>query len=104
MNLLHLFQHRSAAPAKRSSSPEPTTTRSASAARDRLTILLAHERAVIGRSKLVQVLREEILAAIAKHVTVERDKVQVKMEGGEGVSTLAIDMEIPAPSAAQLAA
>jgi cell division topological specificity factor len=102
MNLLHLFQHRSAAPAKRSSRPEPT--RSASAARDRLTILLAHERAVIGRSKLVQVLREEILAAIAKHVTVERDKVQVKMEGGEGVSTLAIDIEIPAPSAAQLAA
>jgi cell division topological specificity factor len=102
MNLLHLFQRRSAAPAKRSSSPEPT--RSASAARDRLTILLAHERAVIGRSELVQVLREEILAAIAKHVTVERDKVQVKMEGGEGVSTLAIDIEIPAPSAAQLAA
>ena len=102
MNLLHLFQHRSAAPAKRSSSPEPT--RSASAARDRLTILLAHERAVIGRSKLVQVLREEILVVIAKHVTVERDKVQVKMEGGEGVSTLAIDIEIPAPSAAQLAA
>jgi len=102
MNLLHLFQRRSAAPAKRSSSPEPT--RSASAARDRLTILLAHERAVIGRSKLVQVLREEILVVIAKHVTVERDKVQVKMEGGEGVSTLAIDIEIPAPSAAQLAA
>jgi len=102
MNLLHLFQRRSAAPAKRSSSPEPT--RSASAARDRLTILLAHERAVIGRSTLVQVLREEILAVIAKHVTVERDKVQVKMEGGEGVSTLAIDIEIPAPSAAQLAA
>jgi cell division topological specificity factor len=102
MNLLHLFQRRSAAPAKRSSSPEPT--RSASAARDRLTILLAHERAVIGRSELVQVLREEILAVIAKHVTVERHKVQVKMEGGEGVSTLAIDIEIPAPSAAQLAA
>jgi len=102
MNLLHLFQRRSAAPAKRSSSPEPT--RSASAARDRLTILLAHERAVIGRSELVQVLREEILAVIAKHVTVERDKVQVKMEGGEGISTLAIDIEIPAPSAAQLAA
>jgi cell division topological specificity factor len=102
MNLLHLFQRRSAAPAKRSSSPEPT--KSASAARDRLTILLAHERAVIGRSKLVQVLREEILAVIAKHVTVERDKVQVKMEGGEGVSTLAIDIEISAPSAAQLAA
>ena len=46
MNLLHLFQRRSAPPAKLASSPEPT--RSASAARDRLTILLAHERAVLG--------------------------------------------------------
>src|SRR4051794_22021493 len=97
MSVLRFFQRPSSAPA-----PEPT--RPASAARDRLTILLAHERAVIGRSELVQVLREEILAAIAKHVTVERDKVQIKMEGGEGVSTLAIDIEIPAPSAAQLAA
>ena len=33
---------------------------------------------------------------IAKHVEIARDKVQVKMEGGEGVSTLAIDIEIPA--------
>jgi len=99
MNLLHLFQRRSV---KSSSSPEPTS--SASAARDRLTILLSHERAVFGRSKLVEALREEILAVIAKHVTVERDKVQVRMEGGDGVSTLAIDIAIPAPSAAQLAA
>ena len=102
MNVLRFFQRRSAAPAKRSSSPEPTG--SASAARDRLTILLAHERTVLGHSNLVEALRDEILAVISKHVAIERDKVQVKMEGGEGVSTLAIDIEIPAPSAAQLAA
>jgi cell division topological specificity factor len=102
MNLLRLFQRRSPAPAPGSSSPEPI--RSASAARDRLTILLAHERAVVGQSKLVEALREEILAVIVKHVVIERDKVQVKMESGEEVSTLAIDIEIPASSAAQLAA
>ena len=97
MTLLRFFQRRSAAPV-----PEPTS--SASAARDRLTVLLSHERAAVGHSRLVEVLREEILAVIAKHVEIERDKVQVKMEQGEGVSTLAIDIEIPAPSAAQLAA
>ena len=102
MNVLRLFQRRSPASATGSSSPEPIN--SAAAARDRLTILLSHERAVIGHSKLVETLREEILAVIAKHVAIERDKVQVKMEGGEGVSTLAIDIEIPAPPAAQLAA
>ena len=97
MNVLRFFQRRSSVPVTEAQS-------SASAARDRLTVLLAHERAVAGHSKLVEALREEILAVIAKHVEIARDKVQVKMEGGEGVSTLAIDIEIPAPSAAQLAA
>ena len=77
---------------------------SASAAQDRLKVLLSHERAVLGQSNLVEALREEILAVIAKHVAVERDKVQVKMEGGEGVSTLAIDIEIPALAGPKVAA
>jgi cell division topological specificity factor len=102
MNLLRFFQRRSPAPATEPNSPEPTS--SASAARDRLTVLLSHERAVIGQSKLVEALRDEILTVIAKHVEISRDKVQVKMEGGEGISTLAIDIELPASSAAQLAA
>ena len=77
---------------------------SASAARDRLKVLLAHERAVAGQSKLVEALRDEILAVIGKHVAVERDKVQVKMDHGEAVSTLAIEIELPASAAAQRAA
>ena len=40
-------------------------------------------------------LREEILAAIVKHVPIERDKVRVKMEDGEGMSTLEVDIEFP---------
>ena len=40
-------------------------------------------------------LREEILAVIAKHVAVERDKVQVKMDRGDAMSTLEVDIEIP---------
>ena len=97
MNLLRFFQRHTS-----TSVTEPIS--SASAAKDRLTVLLSHERAAVGQSRLVELLREEILAVIAKHVAVERDKVQVKMEGGEGVSTLAIDIEIPAQSAAKIAA
>ena len=44
---------------------------------------------------LLRRLREEILSAITKHVTVERDSVQVRMDRGPSVSTLAIDVEIP---------
>ena len=33
---------------------------------------------------------------IAKHVTVDRDKVQVKLDRGPTMSTLEIDIEVPA--------
>ena len=58
-------------------------------------MLLAHERASVGNSDLVALLREEILAVIAKHVQIDRDKVNVKMERGEQVSTLEVDIEVP---------
>jgi cell division topological specificity factor len=68
---------------------------SAETARDRLQVLLAHERASVGESDLVAKLRDEIMAVIAKHVQVDGDKVNVKMERGSKVSTLAVDIEIP---------
>lgn len=76
--------------------------RSAPMARERLQILLAHERASVD-SDLVSILREEILAVIAKHVQVDRDKVQVKMDRDENVSMLEIDVEIPRDAALQAA-
>jgi cell division topological specificity factor len=71
---------------------------SAPVARERLQILLAHERALIGQTDLIAVLREEILSVISRHIPVEADKVQVKMDRGDTVSTLAIDIEIPVGS------
>jgi cell division topological specificity factor len=73
-----------------------TRRRSAPVARERLQILLAHERAVSGgNADLVAVLQEEILAVIAKHFPVERDKVQVKLDRNSSVSTLEIGVEMP---------
>ena len=69
--------------------------RSANAARDRLQVLLAHERASIGGTDLVEILREEIVAVLAKHMAIEGRRVQVTMERGAQVSTLAVDIEIP---------
>lgn len=64
-------------------------------ARDRLQVLLAHERSVIGKNDLLATLQEEILAVIAKHIAVNRDAVQIKMDRGANVSTLEIDVEVP---------
>lgn len=79
MSLLSLFRRRELAPI----------------ARERLQILLAHERVMVGGSDLIAILQEEILAVIAKHVTVERDKVQIKLDRGDPISTLEIDVEVP---------
>ncbi len=73
-------------------------TNTAPVARERLQILLAHERATLGaRHNLVYELREEILAVIAKHIAIDRDKVQVRMDRGQALSTLEIEIEIPHP-------
>ena len=45
-------------------------------------MLLSHERASAGKSDLLATLQEEILAVIAKHVNVDRDKVQIKLDRG----------------------
>ncbi len=68
--------------------------RTAPAARERLQVLLAHERSSTS-SDLVALLREEILAVIAKHVQVDSDRVRVKMDRDEHMSILEIDVEIP---------
>lgn len=80
MSLFDLFAR------KRSSAP---------VARDRLQVLLAHERALSGRQDLVATLQNEILAVIARHVPIDRDKVVVKLDRGSQVSMLEIDIEMP---------
>jgi cell division topological specificity factor len=70
--------------------------RSAPVARERLQVLLAHERMAGGHSELLNLLREEIVAVIKKHIKVDSDKVNIKLERGEDVSTLEIDVEMPA--------
>ena len=41
------------------------------------------------------VLQEEILAVIARHMQIDRDKVVVKLDRAEDVSMLEIDIEMP---------
>ena len=68
---------------------------SAPVARERLQILLAHERVARSQPDLLGQLREEILAVISRHVAFEPDKVQIKMDRGRSVSTLEVEIEIP---------
>jgi cell division topological specificity factor len=69
--------------------------RSAKTAQHRLQVLLMHERGAGSTADLIPILRDDILAAIAKHMTVDSDKVQIRVERGDVVSLLEIDIEIP---------
>jgi cell division topological specificity factor len=80
MKLLRLFGSRNA---------------SAPVARERLQILLAHERGLRGQPDLLVTLREEILAVVSRHVTLDPEKVIVRLERGKNVSTLEVDIEVP---------
>ena len=80
LNLLRLFGGRNA---------------SAPVARERLQILLAHERGLLGQPDLLGTLREEILAVVSRHVVLDPDKVIVRMDRGKHVSTLEVDIEVP---------
>ncbi|MGB3445082.1 MAG: cell division topological specificity factor MinE [Xanthobacteraceae bacterium] len=80
MNLLNFLRRRSG---------------SAPVARERLQILLAHERGLRSQPDLLGILREEILAVVSRHVVLDPEKVIVRMDRGESVSTLEVDIEIP---------
>jgi len=84
MSMLRLF----------SRPPAPPAT--APIARERLQILLAHERGMTrGQPDLLMKLREEILAVVSRHVALDPEKVIVRMERGRTVSTLEVDIELP---------
>jgi cell division topological specificity factor len=80
------------------SSRPPAAPATAPIARERLQILLAHERVATRGQKpdLLMLLREEILAAVSRHVALDPDKVIVRMERGKDISTLEVDVELPA--------
>ena len=88
MSLLNLFRRRGSAPV----------------ARERLQVLLAYERATRDQPNLLAVLREEIMAVITKHVPVQQDNIQVRMDRRDNTSTIEIEVEIPNSSRAVLAA
>ena len=73
---------------------------SAPVARQRLHSLLDYERRLVTQSDLIAVLHEEILAVIARHVSVDRDQVQIRVDRGAENSNITVDVEVPNASLA----
>ena len=75
-----------------------TRRRSASVANERLKILLTHERQLSSQPDLIPILHGEIVKVVAKHVSVDPDKVKVSLDRGEIASMLEINIEVPTAS------
>ncbi|PJE30982.1 cell division topological specificity factor [Pseudooceanicola antarcticus] len=81
---------------------KPRRAKTAQTAKDRLQLLLAHERASgAPEVDFLPQLQADLLAVIRKYVTVDEKDVEVKMQGEDGMSCLEINVEMPARAKAE---
>ena len=73
----------------------PRQVTSAQTAKERLQILLAHERIDRSGPDYLPLLQRDILDVIKRYVRVDRDSVDIKLERGDELSTLEINIELP---------
>lgn len=69
-------------------------------AKERLQIVLAHERIGRTREDFLPKLQQEIVAVVAKYVAIDPGQVNVSLDRGGDMSTLAIEIDLPGPGAA----
>jgi len=70
-------------------------TSTASVAKERLQIIISHERSQRNTPDYLPKLQEEILAVIAKYVHIRRDQVSVNLERMGDNSVLELNITMP---------
>ena len=63
-------------------------------ARERLQILLAHERKSACDPDLIAILHKEVLNAVSKHIAIDPDRVDVSMHRRDMIYVLEIDITL----------
>ena len=71
---------------------------SAESAKERLQIVLAHERIGRTREDFLPKLQQELVAVVARYVSIDPNKVQISLDRGPDISTLEIEIELPGPA------
>lgn len=70
-------------------------TTSASVAKERLQIIVAHERGQREQPDYLPELQQELLAVIRKYVNIDDDMVQVELDRNENCSVLELNVTLP---------
>ncbi len=68
---------------------------SAHVAKERLQIIVSHERAQRGGPDYLPTLREELLEVVRRYVTVDQEAVRVKLDRHEDRETLELNITLP---------
>lgn len=80
-----------------------TKKSSAEIAKERLQIIIAHQRGNKKSSKkpdYLPLLQQELIEVIAKYVNIDKDQVKVELEQDEGRSILELNVTLPDTGAA----
>ena len=75
------------------SAPKQNT---ASVAKERLQVIVAHERATRGQPDYLPRLQQELLEVIRRYVQVAEDDVQVQVDRNDTCSVLELNVNLPA--------
>lgn len=70
-------------------------TKSASVAKDRLHIVIAHQRQQRGMPDYMAKLEQEIIETIRRHVHVDEDAIQISLGSEGNYSALEVNVTLP---------
>ncbi|MCD6039467.1 MAG: minE [Gammaproteobacteria bacterium] len=64
-------------------------------AKERLQIIIAHERGSHNKPDYLAALQQDLLNVITKYVAIDREAVKVELERKEGFSVLELNVTLP---------
>lgn len=70
-------------------------TSSASVAKERLQIIVAHERTQRNQPDYLPAMQQELIAVIKKYVAIDEDKVTVSVENTNNCSVFELNITLP---------
>ncbi len=76
--------------------------KSAKMARERLQIVVSHQRNDGGDVDFLPRLRHELLTVLCKYVKVDKDQVNVQLQRMDNCSVLELNITLPAPTKSSL--
>jgi len=70
-------------------------TNSASLARERLQVIVAHQRGQRTQPSYLPQMQEEIIEVIKKYISIDNDQVKVTLDNSDNCSILELNVTLP---------